>query len=252
MIRILYLFLAFSATNVMSQETLRKQLSGKVTVDVSLIEINVLNVVTGKTTRTNKDGNFFILAKTDDILVFSAINLETFRRTIKPNDFGVSVLLIEMVSKVIELKEIVVNKYPEINAKSLGIIPRNQRTPTSAERRLATAGDFKPIMLLSLLGGSMPLDPLINKINGRTKRLKKLVVLEKKEEYVKLISELYSQEYLTIKLGIPADYVNGFKYFAVENEKFTITLKSNNKTMTTFIIGELASKYNEIIASENK
>lgn len=252
MIRILYLFLAFSATNVMSQETLRKQLSGKVTVNVSLIEINVLNVVTGKTTRTNKDGNFFILAKTDDILVFSAINLETFRRTIKPNDFGVGVLLIEMVSKVIELKEIVVNKYPEINAKSLGIIPRNQRTPTSAERRLATAGDFKPIMLLSLLGGSMPLDPLINKINGRTKRLKKLVVLEKKEEYVKLISELYSQEYLTIKLGIPADYVNGFKYFAVENEKFTITLKSNNKTMTTFVIGELANKYNEIIASENK
>lgn len=236
----------------MSQETLRKQLSGKVTVNVSLIEINVLNVVTGKTTRTNKDGNFFILAKTDDILIFSAINLETFRRTIKPNDFGVSVLLIEMVSKVIELKEIVVNKYPEINAKSLGIIPRNQRTPTSAERRLATAGDFKPIMLLSLLGGSMPLDPLINKINGRTKRLKKLVVLEKKEEYVKLISELYGQEYLTIKLGIPADYVNGFKYFAVENEKFTITLKSNNKTMTTFIIGELANKYNEIIASENK
>ena len=252
MIRILYLFFAFSATNVLSQETLRKQLSGKVTVNVSLIEINVLNVVTGKTTRTNKDGNFFILAKTDDILVFSAINLETFRRTIKPNDFGVSVLLIEMVSKVIELKEIVVNKYPEINAKSLGIIPRNQRTPTSAERRLATAGDFKPIMLLSLLGGSMPLDQLINKINGRTKRLKKLVVLEKKEEYVKLISELYSQEYLTIKLGIPADYVNGFKYFAVENEKFTITLKSNNKTMSTFVIGELANKYKEIIASENK
>jgi hypothetical protein len=35
-------------------------------------------------------------------------------------------------------------------------------------------------MLLGLLGGSMPLDPLINKINGRTKRLKKLVVLEAK------------------------------------------------------------------------
>jgi hypothetical protein len=28
-------------------------------------------------------------------------------------------------------------------------------------------------MLLGLIGGSMPLDPLINKINGRTKRLKK-------------------------------------------------------------------------------
>jgi hypothetical protein len=34
-------------------------------------------------------------------------------------------------------------------------------------------------MLLGMIGGSMPLDPLINKINGRTKRLKKKVILER-------------------------------------------------------------------------
>jgi hypothetical protein len=33
----------------------------------------------------------------------------------------------------------------------------------------------------------MPLDPLINKINGRTKRLKKEVILEKKELNIKYL-----------------------------------------------------------------
>jgi hypothetical protein len=47
------------------------------------------------------------------------------------------------------------------------------------KRRDWTASDFKPIMLLGMIGGSMPLDPLINKINGRTNDLKKKVILEK-------------------------------------------------------------------------
>jgi hypothetical protein len=235
------------------QNNTGKEIRGKITVEAVAVEgINVLNSTSQRGTVSDRDGFFSVFVKEGDMLVFSAMNLETFTKKIKPDDFGLGVILIKMVSKITELKEIIVNKYPEINAKSLGIIPRNQKTPTPAERRLKTAGDFKPIMLLNLLGGSMPLDPLINKINGRTKRLKKLVFLEKKEEYVKLISELYSQEYLTVKLRIPADYVNGFKYFAVENEKFTTILKSNNNTMTSFLIGELAAKYNEIIASENK
>jgi hypothetical protein len=34
-------------------------------------------------------------------------------------------------------------------------------------------------------------DPIINKINGRTKRLKKLVFVEKKRSTLKMISEWY-------------------------------------------------------------
>jgi hypothetical protein len=53
----------------------------------------------------------------------------------------------------------------------LGITSANQNH-IRQQKELRTAGDFKPIMLLGLIS-SMPLDPLINKINGRTKRLKK-------------------------------------------------------------------------------
>jgi hypothetical protein len=67
---------------------------------------------------------------------------------------------------------VVIRRYNNINAVSLGIIPANKIIYAS-RRKLRTAGDFKPIMLLGLMGSSMPLDPLINKINGRTKRLKR-------------------------------------------------------------------------------
>jgi hypothetical protein len=51
-------------------------------------------------------------------------------------------------------------------------------------------------------------------------------------------------------LKIPAEYVKGFQYYSIENEPLVAVLKTKNKT-TTFLIGELALKYKEIIASEN-
>ena len=69
----------------------------------------------------------------------------------------------------------------------MGIIPYGQKKYTPAERKLKTAGDFKPIHLLGLLGGAFALDPIINKINGRTKKLKKEIKVEGKETYLLLV-----------------------------------------------------------------
>jgi hypothetical protein len=41
-----------------------------------------------------------------------------------------------------QLDEVVIRRYNNINAVSLGIIP-NQKSYTPAERKLRTAGDFK-------------------------------------------------------------------------------------------------------------
>lgn len=228
-----------------------KLLQGKIRVDsVGANGINILNLTNGKTTQTNNSGEFFILAKANDILVFTAVNLKKYRKTISFSDFELGKLSIILEPKITELKEVIVNKN-EINALSLGVVTRDPVKYSPAERRLRTAGDFKPIELLQLLGGSMPLDPLINKINGRTKRLKKLVVLEKKENFIKLISELYNQEYFTVQLGIANDYVNGFKYFIVENENFLKVLESKNEERTSFFMVALAQEYKDILNNEN-
>jgi hypothetical protein len=94
----------------------------------------------------------------------------------------------------------------------------------------------------------MPLDPLINKINGRTKRLKKEVILEKKELNIKYLGA-FEEDYFVV-FENPFEYVEGFKYYAVENEKFIVILESKNKVTTEFLLGELAIKYKEIMACE--
>lgn len=150
-----------------------------------------------------------------------------------------------------ELKEVIVNKN-QFNVLSLGIVTTDPMRYSPAARRLRTAGDFKSIQLLNLLGGSKPLDPLLNKINGRTKRLKKLVVLEKKESFIKLISELYNQEYFAVQLDIVSDYVNGFKYFIVENDLFLEVLATKNEEKTTFFMVALAEEYKAILVKEKQ
>jgi hypothetical protein len=43
-------------------------------------------------------------------------------------------------------------------------------------------------------------------------------------------------------LKIPSEYVEGFKYYAVENEKLHVILESKNVSTTEFLLGELAIK----------
>jgi hypothetical protein len=69
---------------------------------------------------------------------------------------------------------------------------------------------------------------------------------------MKLLENMFSIEHFVERLKIPAEYVKGFEYYAVENESFTKILNSKNKTSTEFLLGELAVKYKDIIAIENK
>ena len=44
-------------------------------------------------------------------------------------------------------------------------------------------------------------------------------------------------------LKIPEDYVDGFLFYVIENERFVKAMKDKNKTMATFILSELAVEY---------
>jgi len=196
-----------------------KILHGKISVASGSVEgVTIVNLVNEKSAISDNNGEFFILAKADDLLVFSSVN-----------------------------------KHPEINAVSLGISPRGIKKYTPAERRLKTAGDFKPIQLLGILGGSLPVDPIINAISGRTAMLKKELEVETKERLLALFDALYKDDNYFIKtLKIPEDYIKGFKYYCIENQNFAEVLKTKSKTQIEFLIVPLASKYNEIIFDEKQ
>lgn len=69
---------------------------------------------------------------------------------------------------------------------------------------------------------------------------------------MRLLESMFTIDHFVDRLKIPLEYVKGFKYYAVENDKFTVILNSKNKTSTEFLLGELAVKYKEILALENK
>jgi hypothetical protein len=245
---IMFLFCQITFCQIADQ----KLIHGKIIVESGNVEgVTIINLVSKKNTTSDSNGDFYILAKADDLLVFSSVNLDYYRKIIEAEDLKLGVLIIKMTPKTTELKEVIVNKHPEINAVSLGISPKGIKHYTPAERKLKTAGDFKPIQLLGILGGSLPVDPILNAISGRTTMLKKELEVEKKERLLAKIATLFDDDYFIKTLKIPSYYIKGFQYYCIEDEKFAEILKSKNKTKIEFLIFPLAVKYNEIITDEN-
>lgn len=232
-IRYLLVFLLFPVLIWAQDATLR----GKVMLDsLSAENINVLNSRTQLATVTNAKGEFSIAVKLGDLLIFSSFNVETRRKYIRPEDLKGELLLIKMQPSVTELEEVKVNDNGGISAQSVGI-PGATRHYTPAERKVRTATTGL-------------IDPLFNKLSGRTKMLKKQVLVEKNERLLNKLDGLYEEKYYTQELKIPEDYIGGFQYYIVEDPDFARALEEKNKTLTMFYVKKLAVDYIDLINQE--
>ncbi|WP_254454486.1 carboxypeptidase-like regulatory domain-containing protein [Flavobacterium sp. M31R6] len=242
-----FLFIFFFIVQfAVAQVGVEKWIKGQVSSDgVPLEGINITNASTKIMVVSDQYGAFSILAKVGDILNFSAVNYEELRKYIKIQEFRMGNIVVDLTPKSIELKEVIINEHSEISAENLGIIPRDQVKLTSQERKLQTAGDFKPIHLLGLLGGMLAVDPILNAINGRTAMLKKAVTVEKKEVLMAKMEGLFEDKYYIETLKIPEEYIKGFQYYCIEDQDFVRSLKEKNKTMSMFLIVGLASSFNK-------
>ena len=83
--------------------------------------------------------------------------------------------------------------------------------------------------------------------SGRTKMLKGEVEIEKKEFMLEKISRLYEDSYFIDKLKIPPINIKGFQYYIIEDKEFVAALNSKNKTLATFLMGQLAVDYLELL-----
>ncbi len=136
-----------------------------------------------------------------------------------------------------KLQEVLIYKNNKINAVALGIIPHEIKKLTLNEKRVVTAGTFKPIDLLKIIAGGMPLDPVINAISGRTKRLKKIVVLERKALNVDFLMENYSA-YISENFRIAETDFGRFLYFMADDPKCSEVIAAKNKNMIEFFMAE--------------
>ncbi len=147
--------------------------------------------------------------------------------TINPSIFG----------QINQLDEVFIKPKPEYNAVSLGILKKEIKTLTPYERQLYTAGDFKAVHLLSLLGGSLDVDPIINAISGRTKRLKKYINFEKKESNL-IFLEDHFMEYMVDTLNIREQIIGRFLNYLIEDEKLQDLIDRKDFGELYFFIGD--------------
>lgn len=227
----------------------RRQLYGKITSDEADVNgVFIINKSIGEETKSSTKGDFSIYAGVGDVLVMYRPGISTKEYKINSKDLTVMPLIISVTAQARELNEVVVEK--QIDAVSLGIVPAGQKRYTHAERKLYTAGDFKPIHLLGILGGSLPIDPIINAITGKTKRLKKEVALERKGFLIEKVYGIYTEQEITEEFKIPEDYVKGFIYYLAEDAEFTNAVNADEMERAKFRMAALAEKYLMLIESE--
>ena len=243
----LILFLFLNVVSAQSNLVFRK-LNGKVTSTNSDLEgIYITNLKSREATLTEHGGYFEIQANAGDTLVFSSVQFKALKIAVKETDFNKELFFVKMDPIVRFLDEVRINEYKNINAVSLGIISPNTKHYTPAERKLRTAEELHWYSPLLIPLGGMSVDGMINSVSGRTAMLIKEVEVEKKETLLNKIENWFEPKYFIQTLKIPEDYVKGFEYYIVEDAKFAEAMKSKNKTMATFIMNDLAVKYNQLL-----
>jgi len=224
------LLLFLGTFSIWSQNQNEKLLHGIIVADDAVLSgIDVINLGNEKVTLTNNKGEFSILAKADDILVFSSKSLEMKRLIIDEDDLKSGTISVNMYQKITELNEVVVRKN-HIEGES--IIP-GQKHYTPAERKLHTATNGI-------------LDAPISWMTGRTAMLKKEVIVERKERLLDKVGILYEDKYYVETLKIPEIYIDDFQRYIIEDKEFTAALKVKNRTMMLFLVSKLAVNYNAI------
>lgn len=252
--KILIAFFVLLTATFFGQSNDLLEVKGQVSAYISNLEgIYVINLQSEETVLTDENGNFAIKANVGDVLVFSGMQFKRKEVLLCAEDFENKSFKVHLAAVFNELNEVVIRNYSNINAVSLGIIPSNQKSYTAAERKLKSATDLDPSASAGgLAGGSVAFDPLINLISGRTAMLKKELEVEKKEAYMMLLEKMFDKDHFITRLQLPLNYIKGFEYYVVDNQKFTKILEMKNKTTIEFLLAELAQKYKEIIACENE
>lgn len=233
----LLVFFLLISTITWSQNV--RVLKGKVVADSKdLLGINIRNLSSKREALSSEEGFFSITAKPGDTLLFTAVQLKSKKTVVEKEDFDYLPFVVKMELMVTQLKEVVIKE--SVSAESLGIVPKGMKTYTPAERRLYTA---------TTGSGFVSVDAIINAISGRTSMIKKEIVVEKHQTAQRKLGNMFDEDFLIKEFNIQKEYIDGFIVYASENPKVKQALKEKNKTLVTFLLGELATEYNKFFAN---
>lgn len=216
-------------------------LKGVINTDSIGSSIYVINITQKQGTISSSRNTFEIVVKKNDTLLFSAINLQEKVIGIDQKIMESGFLEVYLQEKIYQLEEISLHNLsgnlekdidgiPIFNKFKLNIPMAKKPPPTQTERRIYTAttgpGGSR-LTLLTALTGRIPVDPILNFINGRTKKLKKRKELEEIQSLVQKEKEQFHEDFFTIYLKIPESKIIDFLYYCFQSQEFKKLIKGN-------------------------
>ena len=234
-----------------AQQSPEIRLAGKVLQEGRPVpDVHVMNVSRKQATITNEHGAFTISAGTGDTLFFSAVQLKRKMLTITPAMLMSREIVVPLEEFVNELDEVVVRPYnlsgdisrdiaqmptqPVHVAATMGLPNAYAKPRTQAERMLfeATSGS-----------GLVPLNPILNAISGRTRRLKNILAAERREERTEGVRGYYPDSLFTGELRIPSDKIADFMYFCEADSLFNTMAESQDPLKIWEFLKEKGKEY---------
>jgi hypothetical protein len=240
-IHLVFIFLGVFAQALMAQD-LSKTLEGMVySEDGDVAATHVLNTTTKKAAITDINGFFSIVVSLNDTLVFSAVQYKRKEIVVHAGILESTFLSVPLEESNIALDEVIVMPYnltgelgrdmenmdvgPVISATSLGLPNAHVKPLMQSERLLreASMGPFSIGMLTSI-----PFNPMINAITGRTKMLKKRVARDIKYNKSQQLRTQFADSLFVQQLKVPPEKIDDFLYFCEVDANFNTIVDSRD------------------------
>jgi hypothetical protein len=207
-----------------SQEVDVVEIVGQVESEASIADIHIINKTNEKFAVSNSEGKFVISAKLQDTLLISSVQHKLKTVYITEQIIHEKKLVVTLEIEINALDEIILGRIltgdidadignmgnTPVTSMSVGIKSYTGKPKTPSERRLneATTG-----------GGIIPLNPIINAINGRTKQLKAHILFEEKDALLFKIRAKFSEDFF-ITYPLDEDLRMDFFYFCSDDLNF--------------------------------
>lgn len=218
-----------------------------------MASIHVLNKSLGRFTITDQSGRFSIRARANDTLIFSSVQFQREEKIVSSAIYSSGYMEVVLEYQVNELDEVTlrphnlsgdltkdlnqVDQDKIVTGVSLGLPNQYVKTKTQTERRIYEAKTG---------GGFIPLNPILNAISGRTKRLKQQLKLERQAARNLTVINTYERRIYSETFKIPDEYIEGFIIYCAQDPDFEkIRQRSDPLALFEYLQGK-SEEYNTL------
>ncbi|MEZ7500058.1 hypothetical protein QO200_15070 [Flavobacterium sp. Arc3] len=233
-----------------SQFSFSQTIKGKVVFNnYAIPKVEVVNSSTKTLAVSDANGEFSIIAKANDILVFVSKEHELKKITLTPETISNTPLIVELSLNAEELNEVLITNTPAITLSAAPEVEQVQRDEIAADRADKI---LKPLMIDDL---NINKGLNIMRIGGFVASLLK----KEKEEVKKAVPEIefstlaknsYDQKFYLKTLKLQADEIELFLQFCEADPKSKIVAANNNTLSTMDFLFSKITEFKKFAASK--